>query len=177
MNNLQHVHDLTSGANPNAVDPRGRSCLKLSLQYAVSARPVITLLLDHKAEVYSCADRLKSCNSGLLRNASTRVNSRRLVTTGNNESTDLAVAGGATKTARNITSAEDNDGKAGGVDENCQKRSSTVKSDDASSSLRPVVEDELSALAQASAGEDCDVGVIEYLINNAAWPNAIQRCK
>ncbi|CAD7957053.1 unnamed protein product [Amoebophrya sp. A120] len=164
---------LKHGANPNAVDPRGRSCLKLSLRYAVSARPVITLLLDHKAEVYSCTDRLKSCNSGLLRNASTRVDSRRLVTTGNNEgkqSTDLAVAGGATKTARNITSAEDNDGKAG-VDENCEKRSSTVKSDDASSSLRPVVEDELSALAQASAGEDCDVGVIEYLINNAAWPN------
>lgn len=37
--------------------------------------------------------------------------------------------------------------------------------------LKPIVEDSLSPLAVASAGEDCDVGVIEFLISNAHWPN------
>eukprot|EP00392_Amoebophrya_sp_AT5.2_P002363 g2368.t1 len=38
--------------------------------------------------------------------------------------------------------------------------------------IHSMLEDELSALAQASAGEDCDVGVIEYLVTNAHFPNS-----
>ncbi|CAD7932408.1 unnamed protein product [Amoebophrya sp. A25] len=176
---------LKQGANPNALDPRGRSCLKLSLRYAVSARPIIELLLEHKAEVYSCKDRL-SCG-GLSSTESTRIS----ISTPTDEIEQQAASTCddvkksdsplTPRTPDTVAPPSDSlhlispeGGVAGGGDA-ASPCAGVPSGGQLKNDLRPIVEDELSPLAQASAGEDCDVGVIEHLINHAHWPN--QRVK
>lgn len=170
-----------SGANPNALDPRGRSCLKLALRYAVSARPVIELLVAAKAEVYSCRDRLAPATTASSCSATTSSIGVGDTVTGSSsaprtlatEQTQTDAA--ATSTPTLLTTDESRDaGTLADADSSSRPypNSPYPASDKTRNKIHSMLEDELSALAQASAGEDCDVGVIEYLVTNAYFPNS-----
>lgn len=136
---------LQQGADPNALDPRGRSCLKLSLVYAVSARRAIELLVDAGAEVFSSSDRAGPANG-----APTDKNQSNKLLLDNMQCSMLPRKG----------------------DEEDKERSEEEEFRRQQKRRNLSLEDELSPIAVASGGEDSDVGVIEYLVTKGSFPNA-----